>query len=575
MHKHRQPLRPQPLALTLGAFTLGATAAFAQDTLPQQDSEWYSDARSALEERLAREPNTNRAKNVILMVSDGNGVGTNYATRLFHGQQQGNHGDENVLPQESFPHLALVKTYNVNAQTPDSAGTGTAMHAGVKTKAGVIGVDETVERGNCAQVEAGKVTPITKLMSDAGKSVGVVSTARLTHATPASAYAHAADRNFEDDAELPEGCEVADIAVQLIEAMESGMVDIAMGGGRRHFLPEDVQDEEGETGRRTDGRNLVEEARALGASYAFDQESFAALDPAAAPVLGLFESSHMQYEFDRAGEPSLAEMVEASIKGLEGNEEGFFLSVEAGRVDHANHGGNLHRTVTDGVAFAEAVAKARELTDEQETLIVVTADHEHAIAFVGYCGRGTPITGLCYGIDESGVAHNGEPELGDDGQPYTVVGFLNGAGSVIKKEEIPAALAMESEHAGDEDEAGGQALAEASGSADSSTTSDALERSGDAAAADLLARLDVTTETDEDSGESASYRWIGSRGALDQDTATDPDYLQQALVPMSSETHSGEDVAVYASGPFAHLFDGTVEQNYLFHVMRHAALGAE
>ena len=560
-------------SLTLGAIAVTTATAFAQDALPQQDSEWFTGARSALEERLARQPNTNRAKNVILMISDGNGVGTNYATRLFHGQQQGNYGDENVLPQEAFPHLALVKTYNVNAQTPDSAGTGTAMHAGVKTKAGVIGVDETVERGNCAQVEAGKVTPITKLMSDAGKSVGIVSTARLTHATPASAYAHSADRNFEDDAELPEGCEVADIASQLISAMESGLIDVAMGGGRRHFLPEDVQDEEGDSGRRTDGRNLVEEAKALGAGYAFDSESFAAIDPSAGPVLGLFESSHMQYEFDRSGEPSLAEMVEASIGALQGNEEGFFLSVEAGRVDHANHAGNLHRTVTDGVAFAEAVAKAREMTDAEDTLIIVTADHEHAIAFAGYCGRGTPITGLCYGVDETGVEHTGEPELADDGQPYTVVGYLNGAGSVIKKEEIPAALAMESDHAEGEESAEGETVAEASG--DSSTASDAMESSGDQAAAALIARLDTTTEVDEESGESASYRWIGSRGSLDQDTATDPDYLQQALVPKGSETHSGEDVAVYASGPFAHLFDGTVEQNYLFHVMHHAVLGAD
>ena len=580
MHRILSPfaLTPGAAALTAAliatmAAALTSTTALAQGALPQQDNEWFTGAQSALEERLSRQQNTNRAKNVILMISDGNGVGTNYATRLFQGQEQGNFGDEHVLPQESFPHLALVKTYNVNAQTPDSAGTGTAMHSGVKTNAGMIGVNESVARGDCAQVEGNRVTPITRLMSDAGKSVGIVSTARLTHATPASAYAHSADRNFEDDAELPEGCEVPDIAVQLIGAMESGLIDVAMGGGRRHFLPEDVQDEEGDTGTRTDGRNLVEEAKALGASYVFDSDGFAAVDPSAGPVLGLFESSHMQYEFDRSGEPSLAEMVEASIGALEGNQEGFFLSVEAGRVDHANHAGNLHRTVTDGVAFAEAVAKARELTDPEETLIVVTADHEHAIAFAGYCGRGTPITGLCYGIDEAGLEHNGEPELADDGQPYTVVGYLNGAGSVIKKEEIPAALAMESDHSeGSEVDDG--AVADASG-ADSSAASDAMESAADRAAADLLARLDTTTEVDEESGDSASYRWIGSRGALDQEEATDPDYLQQALVPKSSETHSGEDVAVYAIGPFAHLFDGTVEQNYVFHVMHHAVFGAD
>lgn len=557
----------------VGAFALTTTSALAQDVLPQQENEWFTGARSALEERLARQPNTNRAKNVILFIADGNGVGTNYATRLFHGQQNGGYGDENVLPQEALPHLALVKTYNTNAQTPDSSGTATAMFSGVKTKAGVVGVDESVERGNCAQVEAGKVTPITRLMSDAGKAVGVISTARLTHATPASAYANSADRDFEDNSALPEGCEVPDIAVQLLDAMTSGWVDIAMGGGRRHFIPEDLQDEEGKTGKRTDGRNLIEEAQAAGAQYAHDAETFAAIDLAAGgPVLGLFESSHMNYEYDRDNEPSLAEMVQAGIKGLEGNEEGFFLTVEAGRVDHANHGGNLYRTVTDGVAFAEAIAMAQEMTDEADTLLVVTADHEHAIAFGGYCGRGTPITGVCYGIDEAGVAHTGEPNLADDGQPYTVVGYLNGTGSILKKEQIPDALAMEAGHAegAADTDAASTDVADAS-SGDSAT--DATQAHGDRLATDLLARLDVTTEVDEDSGESASYRWIGSRGSLDQEAATDPDYLQQALLPMGSETHSGEDVAVYASGPFAHLFDGTVEQNYLFHVMHHAAFG--
>ena len=567
-------MTPKHPIAALVAGLLVSTAGLAQDgAVPQAGNEWFAQGQETLQERLSREPNTNTAKNVIIMISDGNGVGTNYATRLWHGQQNGNLGDENVLPQEQMPNLALVKTYNTNAQTPDSSGTGTAMLAGVKTKAGVVNVNDTVARGDCSTVADNSVTPITKMMSDAGKSVGIVSTARITHATPAAGYANAADRNFEDDSELPGGCEIPDIATQLIDAMEAGWVDLAMGGGRRHFLPEDVTDEEGSAGVRTDGNNLVERAQAAGARYAFDAESFAAIDLSAdGPILGLFESSHMQYEADRTGEPSLAEMVEASIKALEGNEEGFFLEVEAGRVDHANHAGNLARVVRDGVAFAEAVAVARELTDESDTLIVVTADHEHAIAFNGYCGRGTPILGLCYGIDEAGTEHNGEPELADDGRPYTVVGYLNGAGSVIRKEEIPGALVMEADHAGGEAEGGAEtAMTETDGQTVSDAEPAAIGGEGDVVAQQLLERLDVTTETDEETGETGSFRWIGYRGDTTQEDATDLDYLQQALIPKSSETHSGEDVAVYASGPFAHLFDGTIEQNFIFHVMHHAA----
>ncbi len=485
------------------ALSLMTTAAAAQEALPQQNNAWFKAGQSAIQEKLARTPNTRRAKNIIFMVSDGNGVGTNYATRIFAGQKKGLLGEEYVLPQENFPYLALVKTYNTNAQTPDSAGTATATHSGVKTKAGVIGVDETLTRGDCAAVESAKVASIAEILSAEGKSVGVVSTARITHATPATVYAHSADRNFEDNSGLPEGCSQPDIAAQLIDQMKAGVIDVALGGGRRHFIPKEVKGEEGKGGKRTDGRNLIEEAKAMGAQYAWDDKTTAALSLGNnKPILGLFESSHMKYEHDRTGEPSLAEMAETAIKALQGNENGFFLHIEAGRVDHANHDGNLYRTLTDGVAFAEAVAKVDALTNDEDTLIIVTADHEHAIAFNGYCGRGTPIHGVCFDIDNAGVKHTDKMVTADDGKPYTVVSFLNGTGSVLVKQE------------------------------------------------------------------DGSY--VGARPTIAQSDAVDPDYIQQALIPKSSETHSGEDVAVYAKGPWAHLFDGTVEQNYIFHVMRHA-----
>ena len=210
----------------------------------------------------------------------------------------------------------------------------------------------------------------------------------------------------------------------------------------------------------------------------------------------------MKYEHDRTGEPSLAEMTEAAIEALSTNDEGFYLSIEAGRVDHANHEGNLYRVLADGKAFADAIAKAMELTNAEDTLIIVTADHEHAISFNGYCGRGSNIVGLCMEENEAGIEHNGTPNLGADGKPYTVAGYLNGAGSVLI--------------------------------------------------------------------EQADGTFSGSRPDLTEEEATDPDYLQQALIPMSSETHSGEDVAVFARGPWSHLFGGVIEQNVIFHVMNHA-----
>lgn len=482
-----------------------ATTSYAQD-LPQAGNDWFAAGQAELESQLAKTDNTNRALNIILMISDGNGVGTNYASRLFAGQQEGGFGDEYVQPHEAFPNLALVKTYNVNAQTPDSAGTGTAMMAGIKTKAGIVGVNENVNRGDCATIEGNTVLSFNEIMDAMGKATGVVSTARITHATPASSYAKSVDRNYE--ASVPEGCETqTDIATQLIDAMESGMIDVAMGGGRRNFHGSDIEGEEGGAGRRAEGENLIARATdELGAHYAWNNETFAAapLD-GSVPVLGLFHASHMQYEADRGDEPSLAEMTGAAIQLLQakGGDNGFFLQVEAGRVDHANHGGNLARVVRDQKAMADAVAIADELTNDADTLIIVTADHEHALAFNGYCGRGSDILGLCYKVDGSAVAHSDELEVGSDGKPYTVAGYLNGPGSVL------------------------------------------IEQPG---------------------GE-----YFGSRPVVTQEEAIDIDYLQQAAIPKSSETHSGEDVAVYAKGPFAHLFDGTIEQNFVFHVMNYAA----
>ncbi|CAN0020403.1 unnamed protein product, partial [Discosporangium mesarthrocarpum] len=149
---------------------------------------------------------TSKAKNIILFVADGNGVATNYGTRLFAGQVEGGYGDEYVLAHERMPWAALCKTYNTNAQTPDSAGTSTAMHTGHKTKAGVVGVSEVAIRGDCPSIADTKLTSISKEAAGMGKSVGVVSTARVTHATPAGAYAHSVDRNYE--ASVPEGCDM-------------------------------------------------------------------------------------------------------------------------------------------------------------------------------------------------------------------------------------------------------------------------------------------------------------------------------------------------------------------------------
>ena len=513
-----------------------AGAVHAQD-LPQAGNEWFTAGQTTIQEILNRQPNTNRARNVILMIADGNGVGTNYATRLFVGQQEGGFGDDYVLPYEGTDfHSALVKTYNVNAQTPDSAPTAAAMNTGVKQIFNTLNLDPTgAVHEDCSTEEGNRLTTFAEMVSGMDKAVGIVSTARLTHATPAAVYSKTASRDWEDA--VPEGCEGSkDIATQLMDQMQAGVIDLAMGGGRSYFVPEGTPTDEGGDGHRPDGIDYVQQAMDAGTQYAWNTETFDALNlDGSTPVLALFNDSHMEYEHDRADEdePSLADMTRAAIEYLEaaGGENGYYLEVEAGRVDHANHAGNLYRTVTDGAAFAEAVAAADELTDDADTLLIVTADHSHALSFNGYCGRGSPVNGLCYEIVPGQIEHGPNPNLASDGKPYTVVTFMNGAGSVLV-EQVP----------------------------EEGTAADSQP---------------IEPETGDAEGEPTPV-FSGSRPDLTEEEATDPDYLQQALIPMSSETHAPEDVAVYAKGPFAHLFDGTIEQNVIFHVMHHAVTeGAE
>ncbi|MEC8052592.1 MAG: alkaline phosphatase [Myxococcota bacterium] len=508
----------------------GRTDISANEILNNVNSPWFTDASRTITETsdLAQTIVTARgqAKNVILFVGDGMGVSTVTAARILDGQLKGMLGEENNLSFDLFPYAGLAKTYNVDAQTPDSAGTMTAMVTGVKTDVGVIGVDEDIERSDCSTVSGNELVTALELAELAGLSTGVVSTARITHATPAATYAKSADRNWEDVSDMPEaavngGCE--DIASQLVnfeanlEARFAGVdvdgIEVVMGGGRRHFLPKDAAFNSADAqssveGDRTDGRDLTAEWQALypSGSYVMDQAGFDAIDHASAErVFGLFNESHMQYEADRgndiSGEPSIADMTEKAIRVLKKNQNGFFLSVESGRIDHGHHAGNAYNALHDTIAFAEAIQRAVELTDERETLIIVTADHSHVFTIAGYPKRGNPILGkiVAVGAEESALA--------SDGFPMTTLGYTNGRGF-----------------------------------------------------------MDLGAETNADAGYGVDIA-AGTRVDLSSVDTASPGFHQEALVPLSAETHAGEDIAIYAHGPGAHLVTGTNEQNIIFHIM--------
>ncbi|KAF7703144.1 hypothetical protein HF521_022151 [Silurus meridionalis] len=382
-----------------------------------------------LDGALKLQPQNHRAKNIILFLGDGMGVSTVSAARIMRGQIDGQTGEETVLAMDKFPYLALSKTYSVDKQVADSAGTATAYHCGVKANSKTVGVSASAVPSECNTTFGNEVYSVLHRAKLQGKSVGIVTTTRVQHASPAAAYAHSVDRKWYSDAYLPpqaqqDGC--VDISTQLITNTD---IDVILGGGRMYMTPKGTPDPEYPTsssrkGNRLDKRNLIE--------------------------------TWLDERKDRRSH---------------------------GRIDHGHHAGIAKLALKETVMFDQAIHRASQLTKESETLTIVTADHSHVFTFGGNTPRGNPIFGLA-------------PKNADDRLPFTSILYANGPGYVHVN---------------------------------------------------------------------------GSRANVSAVDYMDEEYMQQAAVPLDAETHGGEDVAIYAKGPMAHLFHGVKEQHYIAHVMAYAA----
>lgn len=481
---------------------------------------WYRSGAAQAAERGAM---GGRAKNVIVFLGDGMSLPTVAAARILEGQRKGGSGEENRLSWEHFPATALSKTYNTDAQTPDSAGTMTAITTGVKSHMGSIGV-YAGDKNNCAASLDKQALTWLELANSAGLATGIVSTARITHATPAATYAHVPNRGWESDAKLPvkaaaEGCK--DIATQLIEATAHGQgPSIVLGGGRKNFMLNSQADPQQPElrGARRDGHDLIaawQQAHPQG-RYVTDAASLAAASNAP-NVLGLFNSDHMQYDHDRiangAIEPSLTAMTLAAISHLSHNANGYVLMVESAKIDMGHHEGNAFRALNETVAFSDAVRAAAQATSADDTLIIVTADHAHTLNFVGYPGRGNPILGKVRGAEEFDGIQAGKLTLDLQKRPYTTLLYATGPGTTGATDQQPAGPKHYPHWPK-------KLLEPANG------------------------RPDLT----------------------DVDT-TDPNYMQEALIPMAGETHGGDDVGIWARGPGNSAVRGSLEQNAIYHIV--------
>lgn len=392
------------LQLIYAVFGRAAPVAVGDRDPPQPNenernaSYWLEQAQQQLEARLQRShtagnDDNRRAKNVIMLLGDGLSVTTMTAARILKGQHAGQTGEEYELALDQFPYSGFSKTYCTDSQTADSACAATACLTGVKTNYGSIG----------QSAQGTPVESIVQWAQRAGKATGIVTTARLTDASPAAAYAHVNRRSQE-----------LDIGRQLVEEEPGRYLNVILGGGLGKFASE-----------RTDGRDLLQQWHDANPDGCFARTLSELRECSSAgngSLLGVFGDSHMAYHLAAPqDQPRLSDMTEAAIEHLSRHPNGYFIFIEGGRIDHGHHETRAGYALDEMLEFDAAVEAAVRLSDAQETLIVVTADHSHTLTMSGYANRGTSILGQ----------DAAQRDL--DGVPYSTLNYAIGKWQSLNK----------------------------------------------------------------------------------------------------------------------------------------------
>jgi alkaline phosphatase len=275
-------------------------------------------------------------RNVVLFIGDGYGPAYAELARAVSGAP---------LAMDAIL-VGAAQTAPVDSRVADSAAGATAYSCGLTTHNAYIAMGPAGRPCRTFLEAAGRQ----------GRAVGVVTTTRVTHATPAAFAAHHVDRGAEED-----------IAAQ----MAGAGLDVLFGGGAAFFRPASAG------GRRSDERDLLHELSAAGYTVVTDPDCFDTID--ALPAAALLAGDHMAYEIDRdeTSEPSLAAMTMAAIGLLHADGRPFVLVVEGGRIDHAGHGNAPAEAAADVLAYDAAVGAALEWARaDGRTLVVGVSDHE-------------------------------------------------------------------------------------------------------------------------------------------------------------------------------------------------------
>ncbi|MDF2511129.1 MAG: alkaline phosphatase [Herbinix sp.] len=308
--------------------------------------------------KVVKKTGTKAPKYIFLFIGDGMSYPQIQATSYYLGTTESKGGVKTqALSFMNFPIAGSAQTFDSTSFCPDSASTATSISTGHKTYSGTINMDTTFTTSYETIAE--------KLKKQLGYKVGVVSSVNMNHATPAAFYAHQASRN-----------NYYEIGLEMI----SSNFDYFAGG--ELLKP---------TGNNKDKTSLYELAKKEGYQVATTQAAAANLSAGSKSIVvseKLADSGSMSYEIDAASDEwHLSDYVEKGIEVLN-NKKGFFMMVEGGKIDWACHANDAASTIHDTAAFSDAVDVAIEFYNEhpEETLILVTGDHETGGLTIGFAG---------------------------------------------------------------------------------------------------------------------------------------------------------------------------------------------
>jgi alkaline phosphatase len=353
-----------------------------------------------------------RARNVILFIGDGMSMAHRTAARILaRGIMEGRYGGE--LAIDDMPHMALVSTAGTDTIVTDSANSMSAYTTGHKSCNNALGVYCSLSKNVLGHPKVETIGELVK-RRNGGMAVGVVTNTEIEDATPAGVVSHVRNRRAYNE---------------IVPMFYDVRPQVIMGGGTPFFLPKDMD------GRRNDAENYIEKFKAAGYRYVTTATEMkaAAADKGTTRLLGLFHPRNLDGALDRLflkkgtvskypDQPDLPDQTQVALDILSKAPNGFFLMVESGLIDKFTHALDWERAVYDTIMLDNAVKVAKRFAARNnDTLIIVVADHAHPVSIIGTYDDARPGDRLRdkLGIYESAKFPN-YPKADENGYPPSV-----------------------------------------------------------------------------------------------------------------------------------------------------------